>query len=72
MKCAYCPEDPPDLTAHYASAEDEDHPEFVIWQARADLRATSGGELSFPYPYAAGNNRRNSIDRGEKDPRDRT
>ena len=54
-QCVYCGAEVPSVLDHYAKSLDSEHPEFVTYQARAELRA----------PIATSCCRRNHIDRGE-------
>lgn len=55
--CVYCGDSVDSPTQHYAEANNQ-HPEFVVIQARADLRAAAGGPYNeterYSVQYATG------------------
>ena len=65
MTCIYCgtAATPGTDTEHYAACKKA--PEFVAYQARAEIRAEAGGPLAPDRPFTAGGDPRNRIDRGE-------
>lgn len=64
--CVYCGAEVSiaGMTAHWAGDANGEHPDFVVWQARAEMRAESGGPLSPTRAYKEGPSRMNLIDRG--------